>query len=239
MKRLLLLGSIFALPACGAILHCANSSALGLKASGEGERGDTRIQTDLVVINVSVIGSDNRPVPDLTRHEITIKEDGVKQTIEAFARSESPLSFSLALVISDSEPMKRMARQAAWGFLNQIRSTDDVVIPQVKASGDAVRDFAADEGKLEKALSGISSNNKAPLVSLVAEAMKTAREKHKALRSSTIVITDGHSLSGAVSDRDAAYEILRQGSPIYLVILDEGRNGSRLANPSRVRQTRD
>jgi VWFA-related protein len=126
-------------------------------------------------------------------------------------------------------------RIAARNFVRQIRSTDEVTIPQLKVDSQAVLGFAADERTLENALVEIPSNDK--LVGLVAEAIKST-EKGRHPMGAGVVITDGHSLSGTTSDRTAAYAILRQGAPIYFIILDDGHYMARSAAQSRVRQKR-
>src|SRR5262249_19691728 len=147
-------------------------------------------------------------------------------------------NFSLVFNISDYQPLKLMAQQTVRSFVNKIRPTDEVTIPQLKANREAVRDFTTDERKLESALSRISFNDKAPLFDVIAEGIKYAQERRQEQRRLTVVITDGYSLSGAATDRDAAYAILRKGTPVYFIILDDGRYYSRLAIQSRVRQTR-
>ena len=98
MKHLLLLGSILAL-----LAGCANSQSANL-AEGEvngstkdGSIGD-KLDTPLVLVNVSVTGSDNRQIPDLTDKDFAIAEDGVKQKIFLIAGPDSRVSFSLALM---------------------------------------------------------------------------------------------------------------------------------------------
>jgi hypothetical protein len=114
-----------------------------------------------------------------------------------------------------------MARQVTRSFASQIRSTDEVSIPQLLADSRIVQDFSADKRKLENALSGISPKNKLP--DIIAEATKSTIEKSKSPCPALIVITDGLSLSGTARDREAAYAILRTGLPIYFVILEIGR----------------
>jgi VWFA-related protein len=88
-------------------------------------------------------------------------------------------------------------------------------------------------------LSKISSNNKSPLFDVIAEAIKSTKEKRQAPRGGVIVIIDGHSSSGTAFDREVADAILRENTPIYFIILDDGRYGSHPANQSRIRQTRN
>src|SRR5262245_11713121 len=84
----------------------------------------------------------------------------------------------------------------------------------------------------------VLNSSKNQLAGLVAETVKFAREKSEDPRSAVVVITDGFSLSGTASDRDAAYEILRKGTPVYFIILDDGRYITSPAVQSRVRRTR-
>jgi len=197
---------------------------------------DTRITTYLILVKVLVTDGNDRPISGLTRHDFTIAEDGVKQTIDFFAHGDLPVNFSLAFDVSDSEQLKLMAQQAARDFVSRTYSTDDVAIPQLKASSEEIRQFAADKQKLENALCGISPKNK--LDELIAEVINSRVMESKAWPGAVIVITDGLSLSGAASDRDAAYAILRQNTPIYFIILDEASYKSRPAIQSRFRQTK-
>ncbi|MGH9752971.1 MAG: VWA domain-containing protein [Blastocatellia bacterium] len=209
--------------------------------SAQGDQSDSTIlcYTFLTPINVSVTDSINRPILGLTHEDFAIAEDGVKQEIAFFTDADSPLSFDLVFHISDYKPLKLMAWQTARSFAGQIRSTDEVTIPQLKANSETVRGANADERKLEDALNKISLNNKSSLFDVIAEGIKYTQEKRQYLRNITVVITDGLGLSGAASDRDAAYAILRRGAPVYFIILDDGRYGSHTANQSRVRQTRN
>jgi VWFA-related protein len=192
--------------------------------------------TPLTMINISVIDGDNRTIPGLSHEDFAIFEDDAKQEIAFWFHNDSSASFGFAFDISDHEPLKLMARQAAWGLFRQIRSADDVAIPQIETAGETVREFAADRRKLENALGGISSKNQ--LAGLVAETVKSAREKSKDVRGAVVVFTDGLSLSGAAGDRDEAYAILRLGTPVYFIILDDGRYIASPAVQSRVRRTR-
>jgi len=198
---------------------------------------DTHITTYLVRLNVSVIGGDNRPVPDLAQKDFAIFEENVAQEIVSWTHDDSSLSFSLAFDISDHEPLKLMARQVARSFVGQIRSTDEVTIPQLNADSHAVLGFAADKRILENALVEIPSNDK--LVGLVADAIESMAKSRRSRSSAVVVITDGRGLSGTASDRDAANAILRRGTPIYFIILDDWRYGSLTAVQSRLRRSRD
>jgi len=187
-------------------------------------------------INVSVTDRNNRPIPDLAREDFAIFENGVPRRVAVLTHDDSLLGFSLAFDISDYEPLKLMARQAAWGFVRQIRPTDEVTIPQLEADIQAVRGFAADERKFKNALVEIPSNDN--LVGLVDDAVRSTAKVRQLLPRAVVVITDGLSLPGGAGGREAAYAILSEGTPIYFIILDDGRYAARAAVQSRLRQTR-
>jgi VWFA-related protein len=201
--------------------------------------GDSVCTFILIIFNVSVTDSNHQPITDLEREDFAVAEDGAKQDIESFARRDSPVDFGLVFHLADDEPLRLMARQVVQSFARQIRSTDEITIPQIKAGHETVRALTTDKRRIEDALSKISSNNGTPLFDVIAERIKGQQEKGREQRRITVVITDGLSLFGAASDKDAAYAILRQGEPIYLIMLEDGRYSSRLAIQSRARRTTD
>src|SRR5215468_9857063 len=206
--------------------------------STQGDQSDSIIvcPTYLTRINISFTDGNNRPIQNLSHEDFALFEDDVEQQIVFWSHDDSSVSFSLTFDISDYEPLKLMARQVARGFVGKIRSTDEVTIPQLKADSQAVLGFAADNRSLENTLVEIPSNDK--LVGLVDDAIKFRTKSRQSPSSAVVVITDGFSLSGTASDRDAAYAILRRGTQIYFIILDNGRYGSRTAAQSRLRRTR-
>jgi VWFA-related protein len=206
--------------------------------SAQGDKSESIIVCTyyLARINISVTDGNNRPIPNLSHEDFALFEDDVEQQIEFWSHDGSSVSFSLTFDVSDYEPLKLMARQVARGFVGKIRSTDEVTIPQLKADSQAVLGFAADNRSLENALVEIPSNDK--LVGLVDDAIRFRTKSRQSPSGAVVVITDGFSLSGTAGDRDTAYAILRRGTPIYFIILDDGRYTSRPAVQSRLRRTR-
>ena len=72
------------------------------------EQQDIPIRLDTDLVTVPVIASDRADVyvPDLTRDEFTVYEDGVKQEIEFFAAVRTPFSVVLMLDTSASTQEK-------------------------------------------------------------------------------------------------------------------------------------
>jgi Ca-activated chloride channel homolog len=223
--------------ASGAVVAFApDPQKVSLKLRAEPALGKIDTIITMTAINVSITDGDNRPISNLDHKDFAIFEDGDKQEIAFLFHDETSVSFGLAFDISDYEPLKVMTQRAVRNLVKEIRSANDIAIPQLETGNETVREFTADDRKLDGVLSGVSSKNQ--LAGLVAETIKAARKKSKDPRSAVVVITDGLSLSGAARDRDEAYAILRQGTPVYFIILDDGRFSARPDMQSRLRQTR-
>ena len=88
-----------------------------------------RVDTTLVSIPVSVMDRDGKFIPNLTKDEFKIWEDGVEQRVAYFASTEKP--FTVALVIDTSGSTKYRLNEiqdAAIAFVEQLRPEDSVMV---------------------------------------------------------------------------------------------------------------
>jgi Ca-activated chloride channel family protein len=94
-----------------------------------GEGDILRVDTTLVSIPVSVSDRDGKFIPNLTKDEFKIWEDGVEQRVAYFASTEKP--FTVALVIDTSGSTKYRLNEiqdAAIAFVEQLRPEDRVMV---------------------------------------------------------------------------------------------------------------
>src|SRR5215475_14450664 len=112
-----------------------------------------RLDTDMVTVPVITNDRDDVYVPDLTKEEFTVYEDGVKQEIEFFASVKTPFSVVLMLDTSASaqEKLPRIQR-AASAFLEQLQPADRVKIIAFDDGIYELSPFTADRGELRKAI---------------------------------------------------------------------------------------
>src|SRR5262245_45745085 len=77
-----------------------------------------RSTTELVNLNVTVVGPDAQHVPGLTQDQFEVLEDGVPQSVRFFAAGETPVDVMLMLDTSSSmaESMP-FVQQAASRFV--------------------------------------------------------------------------------------------------------------------------
>jgi Mg-chelatase subunit ChlD len=155
------------------------------------EQQDT-IKVDTDVVTVPVIASDRADVyvPDLTKEEFTVYENGVKQEIEFFASVKTPFSVVLMLDTSAStqEKLPRIQR-AASAFLEQLQPADRV---KIIAFDDGIYELSpliADRGELRKAIDSTRPGQGTKLYDAVRFALNDlARVKG---RKAIVIFTDG------------------------------------------------
>src|SRR6266446_9431376 len=78
-----------------------------------------RVNTDLVVLNVTVLDKDGKFVPGLKRSDFHILEDGGEQKFAGFTAEETPFAAAILLDTSGSmETRLTLGRSAAIRFLD-------------------------------------------------------------------------------------------------------------------------
>ena len=84
-----------------------------------------RAGIELVSLNVTVVDSQGRYITDLDQSDFSVFEDGSKQELSFFNRTNLPIALSL-LIDSSASMEQRMehAQEAAVGFAKRIRSQD-------------------------------------------------------------------------------------------------------------------
>lgn len=88
-----------------------------------------RVQVEMVSLPVVVTGRDGQYITDLKKEDFRIYEDGVLQSIAAFAAVEEPISVALVLDTSDSTELQlTRIRNEAVRFVRLLREDDGLAI---------------------------------------------------------------------------------------------------------------
>ena len=143
-------------------------------------------------MTVPVIASDRADVyvPDLTKDEFTVYEDGAKQEIEFFAAVRTPFSVVLMLDTSAStqEKLPRIQR-AAKTFLEQLQPADRVKIISFDDGVYDLSQFTNDRAELRKAIDSTKPGQGTKLYDAVKFALNDlSRVKG---RKAIVIFTDG------------------------------------------------
>lgn len=150
------------------------------------------LKTDTNLVGVPVIATDRAGVyvPDLTREEFTIFEDGVKQEVALFATVTAPFHVVLMLDTSASTQEKlRVIRESAKAFVELLQPADRV---KVISFDEVVRDlneFTNDRMALVAAINRTKTGEGTKLYDAVELALNSIRGIPG--RKAIVLFTDG------------------------------------------------
>jgi Ca-activated chloride channel homolog len=178
-----------------------------------------RLNTDLVVLSVTVTNDAGKYAHGLKAKDFTLTEDGVAQAIDSFSAEEAPFAAAILVDMSGSMSYKfSLVRAAAASFVEQIRDDDQVAVygfnNQVKRFQDFsnvrdITDYIWDAEARE-------STKLYDCLNEALDALAARAEKRRAI----LLISDGCDTSSQKTNLDAVMKkALSAGVNIYTVDL--------------------
>ncbi|MDT5158602.1 MAG: Ca-activated chloride channel [Acidobacteriota bacterium] len=135
---------------------CACVALLCLSATARAQGPDepvVRVESNLVILNVGVADHKGQSVTDLSSHDFSVYEDGVKQSIVSFEPAASPFSLVLLLDMSGSTiNFRPTLRQSALRFIDALGPEDRVEVVAFNDRVDTLQHFTTDRGKIAFAI---------------------------------------------------------------------------------------
>src|SRR3989337_984634 len=190
-----------------------------------------RSASDVVSMNVTVTDSANKYVTDLTEKDFEIFEDGVKQELTLFNRSNLPVALSLLIDTSSSmEDRMATAQDAAIGFVRKRRPTDLGEVIGFDSRAEVLQKFTSDTAELEQAIrktvaGGSTSMNNALYISLKGLKKIPIRQEDEIRRQAIVLLSDGADTSSLVTFEDVLDLARRSETAVYALGLMEGAGG--------------
>jgi VWFA-related protein len=194
-----------------------------------------RIDSNLVLIPVSVCDALNRPVTFLGRENFQIFDDRVPQTVTQFAREDEPLAVGMVFDTSRSMGDKlRLSRMAASAFFRTANPEDEFFLVEFSNRPRLVVPMTPDHREIEAELASAQPTGRTALLDAIVMAiqeMKKSTRNRKAL----LILSDGgdnHSRYTRAEVRDLVQEsdVLIYALGIYETDL-QGRAVEELAGP--------
>lgn len=203
------------------LLHALLAGLLALNVSAvRAQRDDedevVRVNTNLVVLNVTVTDPGGHYVHKLNRADFKIFEDGREQRIGLFSVEETP--FAAAILLDTSGSMERrltLARAAAIRFLEGLREEDVAAVYNFDSKVEQLQDFTPGRDlppvAYDLGSKGMTSLNDAIL--RAAKDIATRPEKRRAI----IVLSDGMDTKSGASADKALNAALEANATVYTV----------------------
>lgn len=212
-----------------------------------------KVQVDVVNVFFNVKDKKGLLIPNLTKDNFEISEDGKPQTIKYFAaESDQPLTLGILIDTSPSQTrVLPMEQEVGAAFLNQVlRKKDMAFLISFDAEVDLLQDFTNDTRELRVAMNktrigggspqgGISSipgvgqgpipaGHDACCTHLYDAVYLAAKDRlsTEVGRKAMIILTDGEDEGSKVKIREAMETAQKADSMVYvLLIADRGLHG--------------
>jgi VWFA-related protein len=175
-----------------------------------------RVQTDVVVFNVTVIDAAGKYVHGLKASDFKLLVDAHEQTFATFSTEVTP--FAAAILMDSSGSMENtlsLARSAAIRFLDQLRADDMAAIYRFDSKVEQVQEFSP-----SRDLPPLAYNIKAKGLTVLNDAIVRAAEdlsQRDEKRHAIIVLSDGADTHSSASASKALERALATGATIYTV----------------------
>jgi len=189
---------------------------------------------DVVSLNVTVADGSGRFVTNLDKDTFSVYEDGIKQQLTFFNRSNLPIALSVLLDTSASmEDKLQTAQDAAIGFIKKLRSQDFGQIIDFDSRVIIAQPFTSSIPDLEQAIrkttaGGSTSLHNAIYISLKELKKIQARSADDVRRQAIVVLSDGEDTSSLVGFDEVLELAKRSETAIYAI-------GLRGRSPDHVR----
>ena len=211
----------------------ALSAAVAVAAQAPGPA--FRSSVELVSLNVTVMESTHY-VTDLEQKDFNVYEDGVKQEVTFFNKTNLPVALALLLDTSASMDSKLpTAQEAAIGFARRLRTQDLAEVIDFDNRVSVLQNFTNSAQELETAIRRTSAGGSTALYNAVYIALKdlkkvVAKNVDEIRRQAIVVLSDGEDTSSLLPFEEVLDLAKRSETAIYTIGLrdNEAGNGSKL-----------
>jgi Ca-activated chloride channel homolog len=187
--------------------------------SGGADRNSTkiRVNTDLVVIPVTVTDGKGRVVNGLQKEHFTLYEDKVEQAISHFAAEDAPVAIGLVFDTSDSmAPKLRKAREAVVALLRNANPEDEFFLVQFNHRPQLVVSMTKHSEEIQNRVELVQATGSTALLDAVTLALKEMRNAHHT-RKAIIIISDGEDNASHCSPLDVTEAVRKAEVLIYAI----------------------
>ena len=214
------------------------------KARGSADRSlaaasaaNIRVQSDLVLIPVTVTDSLNRFVTGLDKDHFKLYEDKVEQVITHFAAEDAPISVGLVFDCSGSMGDKlKKSREAVAQLLKTANPDDEFFLVEFNDRAEVVVGLTRRSEEIPNRLAFTQSKGRTALLDAIILSMNEMRKAHNP-RKALVIISDGGDNSSRYTVSEVKNRVREADVQIYAIgilelFADRGRTPEEFAGPA-------
>ena len=200
-------------------------------------RSNIRVDSTLVLINVTVVDPLNRFVTGLEKEHFRLFEDKVEQSVTHFASEDAPLSIGLVFDASGSMGAKlQKSRQAAAQFFKLANPEDEFFLVQFNDRPQLVVKFTTNTEEIQNRLTFTQAKGRTALLDGVYLAMHEMKKAHNP-RKAILILSDGGDNSSRYTESEIRNLVREADVQVYAIGIFEpisarGRTAEELSGPS-------
>jgi Ca-activated chloride channel family protein len=208
-----------------ALVALALAASVPLVVSGvqQTPQPSFRAGVDLVSLNVTATDQSQKYVVDLDQDNFQVFEDGVKQDVTVFNRTNLPIA--LALLVDTSASMEArlpIAQEAAIGFARKLRPQDLAEIIDFDSRVVVLQNFTNKASELESAIRRTSAGGSTSMYNAIYIALKdlkkaVATSSDDIRRQAIVVLSDGEDTSSLLPFEEVLDLAKRSETAIYAI----------------------
>src|SRR3984957_270234 len=227
-----------------------NSSDSQKPDEDQGPAGTVKVNVNVVGLFFNVKDKHGALIPNMTKDDFQVFEDGAPQTIKYFA-ADSNLPLTLGILIDSSGSQRNvldMEKQVGGAFLHQILTDkDEAYVIDFNVDAELVQDYTRDVHRLQAALNKVKINTgftTGPIPGAGGGPVPTANSPGTVLydavylsahdmlakevgRKAMILLTDGEDEGSRLKIRDAIEAAQKADAIVYVLLCaDRGFYGS-------------
>jgi Ca-activated chloride channel family protein len=207
-----------------AILFAAAGATVLTAAQGQRIRSGV----ELVSLNVTATDGQGKYATDLNEEEFEVYEDGAKQKLTFFSKTQQPISLALLLDTSASmDERMGIAQEAAIGFARQLHKEDQAEVIDFDSQVRVLSPFTNDAAALEKAIRATTPNGSTSLYNALYIALKELKKVKASStsdirRQAIVLLSDGDDTSSLIEFDQVLDLAKRSEVVIYAIGLRQG-----------------
>jgi Ca-activated chloride channel homolog len=205
-----------------AILAAALAAGTALVAAGQ--QSTFRTGVEVVSLNVTVTDqASQRFITDLDRDDFQVFEDGVRQELTFFTRTQSPIALTLLLDTSASMDDKlHVAQEAAVGFARRLRPEDLAAVIDFDSRVQILQTFTNDAAALEEAIRKTTADGSTAMFNAIYIALSElrkvrAKSPDDVRRQAIVLLSDGEDTSSLLPYEEVLERAKRSETAIYAI----------------------
>jgi Ca-activated chloride channel homolog len=179
---------------------------------------DIRVESNLVLIPVTVTDPLNRFVTGLEKENFKVFEEKKEQEIASFSSEDAPLSIGVIFDCSGSMGRKlEKSRLAVAQFFKTANPDDEFFLVQFNDSADLIQPFTRNLEEIQNRLTFTQSKGRTALLDAIYLALNEMKKNAKNPRRALLIISDGGDNSSRYTETEVRNRVKEADVQIYAI----------------------